>query len=63
MPNVIGCKLRFMPVDAFGIGYRHDGRIVDQSVNGLRIANNLFTCFTDLLLRAKIELEKSSGDA
>lgn len=62
MSNMISRKLRLQSVNAFGIGYRHDGGIVDQSVDGLRISINFLACLADLLLRAEIEFEKSSGN-
>lgn len=60
---MIGRKLGFQPINTLRIGHGHDGRIVDQSVDGLSIAIDFFACPADLLLRAQIELEQSSGNA
>ena len=60
---MISRELGFQPVNAFGIRYRHDSRIVDQSVDGLSIAIDFLARLADLLLRAQIELEEPSGKA
>lgn len=57
MPDIINRKLRLQPVNALEVGYNHNYRIVDQSVEGLGVVVNVLACFADLSLRAKIELE------
>ena len=60
--DMISRKLRFQPVHAFGIRHSHDGGIIDQSIDRLRISVDFGAGFADLFLGAEIELEEASGN-
>ena len=62
MSDMVSGELGLQPVNALRIRHGHDGRIIDQSVDGLSIRIDFLARLADLILRAEVELEEPSGN-